>query len=89
MLMDQPTKKVKSACLQVVVTGMILTFLTETRTAQGSRTPVDAFALILQMNSNFAPHRTVWFCTSCLEKNRRKQLKIAYRWQIISINMIN
>lgn len=43
-----------------------LTFLMDTLRRQGSSIPVEALALILQTNSNLAPHRTVWSWTSSL-----------------------
>lgn len=42
---------------------------------QGSRTPVDALALILHRNSNLAFHLTVCSCTSSLKQNCTRVLE--------------
>jgi hypothetical protein len=44
----------------------MVTFRMDIRKRQGSRTPVDALADILQTNGNFATQRTVCCCTSSL-----------------------
>lgn len=54
----------------------LFTFLTDILRTQGSSTPVDAFAFILQTKLNFAFHRTVWFWTSSLKQNIEFQLII-------------
>lgn len=46
-------------------------FLTEIRNTQRSKTPVEAFAIILHGNENFAPHFTVWSRTSSLKQRKK------------------
>lgn len=53
-----------------------LTFLTDILKMHGSSTPVDALALILHKNSNFAFHLTVCSCTSSLKRQKTFRVKL-------------
>lgn len=73
---------VKSCSFMVVLkTLKCLTFRTDTRHTQGSKTPVPALALILQTNENLFIQWTQWRWTDSLQKETNRPL---FRWEPIS-----